>query len=332
MTKTFIIAEAGANHDQKLQQALKLIDVAVQSGADACKFQTYTAEKLFSTKSKLVNGYDVLTMFKKIEIPREFQSVLKEYCDENKIEFMSTPFDEEAVDELFKLGVRRFKISGFESTDLRFIKYVASTQLPIIISAGIGTSINFVGEIINTCESVGCKDITILHCNNGYPTQPEETNLKTINTIKQTYSVKVGFSDHTIDTITPAIAVSLGASVIEKHFTLSRHLTGPDHSFALEPNSLKEMVNNIRHVEKCIGEKSKMTDSELSNIQGQRSLVARRKIEPNEILTEENVTTKRPFYDGNIHAKDYYNIVNCGFRSLYQIEKDDFITWKNILT
>ena len=202
--KTFIIAEAGANHNRDYNQALKLIDVAKESGANAVKFQTYTADKLFSTKSKKVNGFDVLNMFKDIELPRTWQYDLKQYCDEKDIEFMSTPFDEEAVDELYKLGVKRFKIAGVESTDLRFIKYVASTKLPIIISAGIGTNIDFIENILKTCYNVGCEDVTILHCNNGYPTNIEETNLLTIPQIKNKYNIKVGFSDHTLDTLTPS--------------------------------------------------------------------------------------------------------------------------------
>ena len=330
MTKTFIIAEAGSNHNRNLQQALKLIDIASDSGADVCKFQTYSAEKLFSTKSKLVNGYDVLNMFNEIQIPRDFHPILKEYCDEKGVEFMSTPFDEDAVDELFKLGVKRFKIAGFESTDLRFIKYVASTKLPLIISAGIGTDIEFIEQILNSCYSVGANDVTILHCNNGYPTLPEESNLETILKIKETYGVKVGFSDHTTDTITPALAVALGASVIEKHFTISKLLHGPDHKFALNPEELTQMVKNIRHAEKCMGSKDKTTQSELDNIQGQRSIVAIRDIEEGEVLSSKNTTTKRPFYAGNVHAKEYYNVIDSGYKSNVKIHKDDFVTWKSI--
>jgi len=330
MTSTFIIAEAGANHNRNFKQALSLIDVAVESGADACKFQTYTADKLFSTKSKKVNGFDVLNMFKDIELPRTWQYDLKQYCDEKNIEFMSTPFDEEAVDELYKLGVKRFKIAGFESTDLRFIKYVASTKLPIIISAGIGTDINFIQKIINTCYSVECNNITILHCNNGYPTKVNETNLLTIPQIKNKYNIKVGFSDHTLDTLTPSLAVALGAEVIEKHFTLSKTLPGPDHSFALEPPSLKKMIQNIRHTEQTLSIKSKLTDSEKENWQGQRSIILKKDVKKGDRVNSNNITTKRPFYPSSIHAKNYLDLTKKDYIFTQDLDKDDFLKWTQI--
>lgn len=332
MTSTFIIAEAGANHNRNFNQALSLIDVAADAGADACKFQTFKADKLFSTKSKKVNGYEVLDMFKQLELPREWQKDLKQYCEEKNIEFMSTPFDESAVNELYNLGVKRFKIAGFESTDLRFIKYVASTKLPIIISAGIGCDIYFVEKIIETCHSVGCYDITILHCNNGYPTPIEDTNLLTIPKLIKMYNnnIKVGFSDHTLDTITPSLAVALGATTIEKHYTLSKHLPGPDHGFALEPNELKEMVSNIRHTEKTLDVKQNMTESELISKQGQRSVIAKTFIKSGEPLTSENTTTKRPYYENSIHARSYFDIVNKNITLNQDLNPDDFILWNQI--
>lgn len=330
MGKTLIIAEAGANHNQNFKQALSLIDVAVKAGADICKFQTYKANKLFSTKSKKVNGYDVLNMFKDIELPRKWQYDLKQYCDENNIEFMSTPFDEDAVDELYKLGVKRFKIAGFESTDLRFIKYVASTKLPIIISAGIGTNINFIEKILETCYKVECHDVTILHCNNGYPTNVNETNLLTIPQIKNKYNIKVGFSDHTLDTLTPSLAVAVGAEVIEKHYTLSKHLPGPDHHFALNPDELKQMVKNIRHTEKTLNIKSNLTISEKSNWQGQRSIVLKQNVKKGEIINDKNITTKRPYYSDSIHAMRYLDIIEKGYTFNKDMNKDEFLKNDNI--
>ena len=328
--KTFIIAEAGANHNRDYNQALKLIDVAKESGANAVKFQTYTADKLFSTKSKKVNGFDVLNMFKDIELPRTWQYDLKQYCDEKDIEFMSTPFDEEAVDELYKLGVKHFKIAGFESTDLRFIKYVASTKLPIIISAGIGTNIDFIENILKTCYNVGCEDVTILHCNNGYPTSIEETNLLTIPQIKNKYNIKVGFSDHTLDTLTPSLAVAMGAEVIEKHYTLSKKLSGPDHHFALEPHELKQMVKNIRHTEKTLTVKSDLTISEKLNWQGQRSIILKKDVKKGDLVNEQTITTKRPYYSNSIHAKYYLDFVGKGYTFNQDINKDEFLKTKNI--
>ena len=330
MGKTLIIAEAGANHNQNLKQAFKLIDVAKESGADICKFQTYKADKLFSTKSTKVNGFDVLNMFKNIELPREWQYDLKQYCNEQGVEFMSTPFDEDAVDELYKLGVKRFKIAGFESTDLRFIKYVASTNLPLIISAGIGCNLDFIEKILETCYSVDCNDVTILHCNNGYPTNIEETNLLTIPQIKNRYKIKVGFSDHTIDTLTPSLAVAMGAEVIEKHYTLSKKLPGPDHNFALEPYELKQMVKNIRHTEKTLKIKSNLTLSEKLNWQGQRSIVLKKDVKKGDLINEQTITTKRPYYPDSIHAKYYLDFIKKGYTFNQDINKDEFLKIKNI--
>ena len=246
--KTFIIAEAGANHNQNFDQAIKLIEIAKSSGADAVKFQTYSSETLYSKNTPDFAGYsNINQLIKNIELPREWQKDLKQYCDDIGIEFMSTPFDEKAVDELVNLGVNRLKVAGFEATDLRFLEKVASTGLPLIISAGIGCSLDFINTIINRCYEKECYDLTILHCNNAYPTPQEDINLGTIKDIIKKYDpvVKVGLSDHTMNTLTPSLAVAMGATVIEKHFTISRQLPGPDHPFALEPKELKEMIDNI---------------------------------------------------------------------------------------
>lgn len=330
--KTLIIAEAGANHNQNLSIAKKLVDSAYESGCNICKFQTYSAKKLFSAKAHSVNGYkNIHEIFKSMELPRSWQKELKSYCDDKGIEFMSTPFDEEAVDQLFSLGVKRFKISGFESTDLRFIKYVASTRLPLIISAGIGTSLEFINDIIFVCNEVKNYDISILHCNNAYPTPNEDTNLLTIPLIKKKYDVKVGFSDHTTDILAPSIAVALGAEVIEKHFTLSRKNKGLDHFFALEPDALKKMVDYIRDVEKMLSVKENISPSEKLNIQGQRSVIAKKNIKKGELLSEKNLTTKRPFYDGAIHAKEYFTIIKKRIIAQKNYNKDEFILWSQIL-
>ena len=331
MNKTLIIAEAGANHNQDFETAKKLIDIASRSGSDICKFQTYTADKLFSSKSKKVNGYECIhKIFKKMELPRTWQKDLKLYCEDRGIEFMSTPFDEEAVDELYNLGVKRYKISGFESSDLRFIKYVASTKLPLIISAGIGTSIDFIEKILNVCNLEKNNDVTILHCNNAYPTPVEDTNLLTIPLIKKRYNIPVGFSDHTLGILAPSIAVSLGAEVIEKHFTISRKNIGLDHSFSLEPNQLKEMIYNIRLTERMLNIKNKTSKSEENNIQGQRSIIAKKAIKKGEIFSLTNLTTKRPFYNGSIHAKDFFDIIDKEKIANKSYEKDEFILWNQI--
>lgn len=322
MTKTFIIAEAGANHNRSFEQAISLIDVAKESGADAVKFQTYSSETLYSKFTPDFANYKNLPkLIKDIEIPREWQSDLKKYCDEKSIEFMSTPFDEKAVDELVGIGVKRLKIAGFESTDLRFVDMVCSAKLPIIVSIGIGANIKLVDTILNIAGKYSVNDVTFLHCNNAYPTPPSDVNMNTIHQMSSDKRYKTGFSDHTISPFTPALAVSAGATVIEKHFTLSKFLKGPDHPFALEPHELKLMVDYIRYAEMCMGIKnSNFTESELGFKTAMRSVVASKPIEVGEKFSSENITTKRPHVDGAISAFNYFDII--GKVSKTKIETD----------
>lgn len=323
--KTFIIAEAGANHNRNFNQALKLIEVAKESGADAVKFQTYSSETLYSKNTPDFAGYkNINKLIKDIELPREWQKDLKQYCDKVGIEFMSTPFDEQAVDELVNLGVKRLKISGFESTDWRFVNMVASTGLPLIISIGIGFDLIKIGYILDIVEKYN-NDLTLLHCNNAYPTPIEDINLKSMTTLGGFKHVKaIGLSDHTTSTLTPALAVAMGATVIEKHFTLDNNLPGPDHAFALEPHELKEMIDNIRLTETMLGgNKEGYSKSELNFIKARRSIVAKTKIKKGETLTIDNITTKRPFLEGNVAASEWFNIM--GGQATKNYKPDDFI-------
>lgn len=322
--KTFIIAEAGANHNRDFTQALKLIDAAKESGADAVKFQTYSSETLYSKNTPDFAGYkDINKLIKDIELPREWQKSLKQYCDEEGIEFMSTPFDEQAVDELVDLGVKRLKIAGFESTDPRFVEKVASTGLPIIMSIGIGFKLNYWGLYIDIFEKYN-NDVTLLHCNNAYPTPPEDASLDTIKSLQGLKKVNaIGFSDHTMSPYTPSLAVAAGATVIEKHFTLDRNLPGPDHPFALEPHELNIMVEQIRYAEKCKGNKNGFSSSEEKFKNAMRSIVAKKPIKKGEIFTVDNLTTKRPFLEGNVAALDWGRTIGKASNRDYNI--DDFI-------
>ena len=322
---TFIIAEAGANHNRNFNQALKLIDVAKSSGADAVKFQTYSSETLYSKNTPDFAGYKNLNkLIKDIELPREWQKDLKQYCDEQNIEFMSTPFDEQAVNELVNLGVKRLKIAGFESTDWRFVDMVASTGLPLIISIGIGFNIRKIGNILDIVEKYN-NDLTLLHCNNAYPTPVEDINLNSMVSLMGIKHVNaVGLSDHTESTLTPSLAVAMGATVIEKHYTLSKHLPGPDHPFAVEPHELKEMINNIRSTEIMLGGvKGEFSKSELDFAKARRSIVAKTSIKKGEILTPNNITTKRPYLEGNIAASEWFDVLGKPSTANYNI--DDFI-------
>tara|TARA_R110000796_G_scaffold162022_1_gene278812 strand:- start:11015 stop:11989 length:975 start_codon:yes stop_codon:yes gene_type:complete len=322
---TFVIAEAGANHNKDFNQALKLINTAKWAGADAVKFQTYSSETLYSKNTPDFAGYkNINQLIKDIELPREWQKDLKQYCDEIDIEFMSTPFDEKAVDELVGLGVKRLKIAGFESTDWRFVDMVASTGLSLIISIGIGFELNKMGYILDIVEKYG-NDLTLLHCNNAYPTPIEDINLKSMTTLGGFKHVKaIGLSDHTTSTLTPSLAVAMGATVIEKHFTLDNNLPGPDHAFALEPDQLKEMIDNIRLTEIMLGgSKGEYSKSELDFTKARRSIVAKSDIKTGDILTVDNIITKRPYLEGNVAASEWYNIL--GKKSSKNYKPDDFI-------
>ena len=321
---TFVIAEAGANHNKNFNQALALIDVAVESGASACKFQTYSSNTLYSKNTPNFAGYtNINKLIDDIALPREWQKDLKQYCDEKGIEFMSTPFDEKAVDELVSLGVKRLKIAGFESTDFRFVEMVASAKLPLVISLGIGFEMNYLGKIFEIADKYD-NDLTLMHCNNAYPTPMQDAGLKTVQSLTFDSRYKTGFSDHTMSTLTPALAVAMGATVIEKHFTLSQHLPGPDHPFALEPNQLKEMVDLIKQAELAITPQlSTFSESEQAFKQAMRSVVAKTDIKKGDILTVDNITTKRPFLEGNTPAKHFE--FTLGKIADKDYNEDDFI-------
>ena len=323
--KTFIIAEAGANHNRNFNQALSLIDVAVESGADACKFQTYSSETLYSKSTPDFASYkNINKLIKDIELPREWQKDLKQYCDEKGIEFMSTPFDEKAVDELISLGVKRLKISGFESTDFRFVDMVASSKLPLIISLGIGFKMNYLGKIFEIADKYG-NELSFLHCNNAYPTPIEDAGIDIVRQHSQDHRYKWGLSDHTESPFTPALAVAVGAQIIEKHFTLDKQLPGPDHHFALEPKELNEMVKYVRFAEKSITKKlnSEISTSEHKFKRAMRSVVAKKPIKRGEILTIDNITTKRPYLEGNTPASDFEWVLGSKASKNYKF--DNFI-------
>ena len=334
MKRTMVIAEAGANHDRKFDQAIKLIDIAVKAKAEAVKFQTYSSETLYSKNTPDFAGYkNINKLIKDIELPREWQSDLKQYCDEVGIEFMSTPFDEQSVEELVELGVKRLKISGFESTDPRWVKYVASTKLPLIISLGIGTNLNTMEEIYEWIEEVSPNpDVTFLHCNNAYPTPHKDINLGQMINMRQHVgekNIKIGLSDHTQGILTPPIAVSLGAQVIEKHYTLDRKLPGPDHPFAIEPNELIEMIKNIRLAENMLEVKtSEYTNSELNFLKARRSVIIKSNVKSGDIITENNITTKRPLLNDSIPAMEYYNVLGGKFKK--ELVADSILKWDNI--
>ena len=332
--KVFVIAEAGANHNRDWRMAMDLVRTAADSGADAVKFQTYSSETLYSRYTPDFAGYkNIPKLIKDIELPRSWQKDLKLFCDDLGIEFMSTPFDERAVDELYELGVKRLKIAGFESTDPRWVKYVSSTGLPLIISLGTGANTETMLQVqkwilgdsvlddprihLGTFDFSGNPDITYLHCNSAYPTPFNDINLGNLQALKHLsehhkwlMNTKIGLSDHTLGILVPPLAVALGASVIEKHYTLSRKLEGPDHPFAIEPDELKQMISNIRVAEECLGtKKGEYTASERIFTKGRRSVIASSNITKGTKIEESHITTKRPLLDNSIPAIDYYSVI-----------------------
>ncbi|MFZ8805480.1 MAG: N-acetylneuraminate synthase [Candidatus Calescibacterium sp.] len=303
--KTFIIAEAGVNHNGSVEIAKRMIEVAKECGADAIKFQTFKAEEVVSKYApkaeyqKQTTG-DIeshLQMLKKLELSFDDFIVLKEYCDKLGIMFLSTPFDFESIDFLNSLGLEIFKIPSGEITNLPYLEKIGKLRKKVILSTGMA-DLGEIEDALDILTSCGTKkeDITILHCNTEYPTPYEDVNLLAMLTIKEAFKVKVGYSDHTPGIEVPIAAVALGATVIEKHFTLDRNMQGPDHKSSLEPNELKAMVRAIRNVEKALGDGiKKPSPSEIKNkIIVRRSIVAKRNIKRGEIFNEENITVKRP--------------------------------------
>ena len=305
MTKVFIIAEAGVNHNGSIEQAKKLIDVASESGADAVKFQTFKADKLVSKNAKKADYQKKATdadesqyeMLKKLELDRLSHRLLIDYCEEKKITFLSTPFDHESINMLNAFGMTIFKIPSGEITNLPYLRHIGSLGKKIILSTGM-SDLADVGSALDVLFSSGANkgDITVLHATTEYPCPVNEVNLRAINTLETKFGVKVGYSDHTQGIEVAIAAVARGACVIEKHFTLDRSMEGPDHKSSLEPNELKSMVLAIRHIEQALGDGIKRpTKSEMNNIViVRKSIVASRDIKSGEIFSSESITVKRP--------------------------------------
>jgi N-acetylneuraminate synthase/N,N'-diacetyllegionaminate synthase len=322
-----IIAEAGSNHNGSLEQAKKMIDAAVEAGVDAVKFQIFKAEELYSKYTpefSYLKGQNVYELIKNIETPREWIKELARHCKEKNVDFLASVFDFEAVDILDKY-VPAFKIASFEITDLELLKYAAEKGKPMIISTGMA-NLGEIEDAINVIKSIGNEDIILLHCNSLYPTPVEVVNLRAMETMRTAFKVPAGFSDHTLGIHIPIAAVAMGACVIEKHFTLSRKMKGPDHSFAIEPDELKEMVRCIRQVEKAKGngikEKSEL-ESEEMYVKARRSIHAKVNIPKGTKITRDMLIIKRPEY--GIKPK-FIDIVD-GREAKKVIKEDEWITW-----
>lgn len=328
--KVFIIAEAGDNHNGSYEMALQLVDVAVAAGADCVKFQTFVteeiicknAEKAEYQKQNTGNTENQYQMVKKLELSFDEFEKIKMYCDKKNIMFLSTPFDSPSIEFLESLNIPFWKIPSGEITNYPYLVKIASTHKDIILSTGMST-IEEIRQCINVLIKNGSGEIVLLQCNTEYPTPMIDVNLRVIETLRKEFGLKVGYSDHSLGIEASIAAVALGASVIEKHFTLDTKMVGPDHKASLEADELKKMVDSIRNIEKAMGSGYKIpSESEKKNIMvARKSIVARKNIKKGEIFTEENLTTKRP---GNGISPMRWNEI-VGMVALYNFMEDELI-------
>lgn len=328
----FIVAELSANHNQNFDNAVKLIKEAKKAGADAVKLQTYTPDTItincdnefFQIKQGTIwDGRILYDLYKEAYTPWEWQPKLKEIAENEGLICFSSPFDKTAVDFLEKMNVPAYKIASFEITDIPLIEYIASKGKPVIISTGIAT-LGDIEEAINACIRMNNKQIALLKCTSEYPSPLNEVNLKTIPNMIETFKTIVGLSDHTSGISVPVAAVALGAKIIEKHFTLSRSMGGPDAAFSLEPEEFSQMVRSVREVEKALGDVSyELSDKSMKSREFSRSLFVVKDVKEGEIFTEENVRSIRPGF--GLHPK-YYNYI-LGKKAAKDIDKGTPLNW-----
>ncbi|MHB8475481.1 MAG: N-acetylneuraminate synthase [Steroidobacteraceae bacterium] len=303
--KALVIAEAGVNHNGDMSLARQLIDAAAEAGADMVKFQTFAADRLVTADAAKAayqsrdsgDGESQHAMLRRLELTREMHVALIAHCKSRGVEFFSTGFDPESVDLLAELGLNRFKVPSGEITNLPYLRHIGRHRKPVIVSCGMAT----LGEIeaaLDALDGAGTprEIVTVLHCNTEYPTPMSDVNLRAMLTIRDAFGVAVGYSDHTLGIEVAIAATAMGASVIEKHFTLDRTLPGPDHKASLEPLELKAMIAAIRNIEQALGDGIKRPSaSETKNKSiARRSLVALRAIRAGEIFDDSNLTAKRP--------------------------------------
>lgn len=328
----YVIAEAGSNHNRDMGMAIALIDAAAAAKADAVKFQTFSGRSLYSSRAPrfdyLSDAGDMMPaeLLESLELPRDWQQPLAEHARSKGIEFLSSPFDRRAVDELDSLGVAAFKVASFELVDLPLIQYMGARHRPIILSTGMAT----MGEIEDAVEAArkeGATELAILQCASLYPAPPATMNLRSIATLKIAFRVPVGLSDHTLGVHVAPAAVALGANLVEKHFTLDRALPGPDHSFAVEPHELARLVSDIRDVEAALGDGVKRGPSPEERVEmygkARRSVVAAVLIHEGTRITRDMLTVKRPGFG----VKPKFIDALVGRTATTTIEEDEVITW-----
>jgi N-acetylneuraminate synthase len=326
--KTFIVAEAGVNHNGDMNIAKKMIDVAVESGVDAVKFQTFKADKLILkdiekapyqkvTTSQSESQYEML---KRLEVTKEQTTELMDYCHKKNIIFLSTPFEKTSLDELDELGVSAFKIAATDLTNIQFLRQVAKKEKPIILSAGMC----YMEEVEKALESIYPynKDVILLQCTANYPIQNTEANINVVRTLKEKFDMIVGYSDHSQGVGASPYAVAVGAKVIEKHFTLDKNMEGPDHKASVTPDELKQLVSDIRRVEQYLGNGIKMPScsEQMTRKSLQKCLVASKPINKGEIFSDDNIVAKRTNGEG-ISALYYDDLIGNISKRNFEIDE-----------
>jgi len=331
----YIVAELSANHQQQFSEAVKLVEAAREAGADAVKLQTYTPDTITIDcrnehfrigKGTIWEGRYLYELYSEAYTPWEWQPKLKKIAEEMGLSLFSTPFDRTAADFLEKIGVPAYKVASFEMVDIPLIEYIASKGKPVIMSTGMSTLAE-ISEAVQAARSAGASQIALLKCTSAYPAMPGEMNLRTIPDMARRFGVPVGLSDHTLGIAAPVTAVALGACIIEKHFTLSRNIPGPDSAFSLEPHEFRAMVDAIRTAEESLGEISyRVSEQEAKSHVFRRSLFVVKDMRKGEVFTEENVRSIRPGY--GLHPRCLREVL--GAKAAQDIERGTPLTWKFI--
>lgn len=327
--KTFIIAEAGVNHNGDINIAKKLIEKAAESGVDAVKFQSFKADRLASKDAQKAkyqmenigrNEENQYVMLKRLELSCEDHLQLIEHCKKNKILFLSSAFDLESIELLKGFNIPLFKVPSGEIDNVPYLRRIAESGKKVIISTGM-CNMEDIEFAVKTLRNSGAEDITILHCNTEYPTPMEDVNLRAMLEIGEVFKLPIGYSDHTLGIEVPIAAVALGATVIEKHFTLDRNMEGPDHKASLEPNELKEMVKAIRNIEKALGSKKKtISNSEAKNVAiARKSIICRKNIQKGEKFNSGNIIAKRP--GGGISPREWDIVIGCKAKRDFNVDE-----------
>lgn len=330
----YCVAEMSANHNQDFDEAVRIIRAAKDAGADAVKIQTYRPDTItidcdnehFRIKGTIWNGKNLFKLYGEAFTPWDWQPKLQQAANELGLHLFSSPFDRTAVDFLEAMNVPAYKIASFEIVDIPLIRYVARTGKPVIISTGMST-IEEIKEAVEAVHSEGNNQVALLKCSSAYPAPPEEMNLRTISDLGERFGVPVGLSDHTLGIGVPVAAVSLGACLVEKHFTLSRQQAGPDSSFSLEPQEFSEMVKAVRTVQNAMGEaRYGVAPAEKSSYQYRRSLFVVEDVRAGEAFTEKNVRSIRP---GNgLHPRHMSEVL--GRRATSDISRGTPLAWSMV--